>query len=73
MEHLSPAQLQTILNSQEGKKLLEILQKDSGTALQKAAAAAKSGDYAQVQALLKPVLEGTNAADLAQRLQRKLG
>ena len=72
MEHLTQAQLQAILASPEGKQLLALLQKDSGAAFQKAADAARAGDYARVQALLKPVL-GAEGQQLAQDLEKRFG
>lgn len=72
MEHLSQARLQAILGSAEGQKLLTLLQKDSGQAFQKAAEAAKAGDYARAQSILKPLL-GEDARKLADQLGEKLG
>ena len=73
MEHLTPAQLQALLGAPETKQLMAMLQKNSGTALQQAAAAAKRGDTAQVQALLKQSLTGSEAETLAKALEQRLG
>ena len=73
MEPLSQAQLRAILGSQEAKALIALLQADGGKKVQQAAAAAKAGDYAAVQNILKPILEGGQGEALARRLQKKLG
>ena len=73
MEPLSQAQLQAILGSQEAQALIALLQADGGQKVQQAAAAAKAGDYAAVQNILKPMLEGGQGEALARRLQKKLG
>lgn len=72
MEHLNQAQLQALFGSKEGRALLTLLQKNSGQTLQKAAEAARAGDYAQAQALLQPLL-GEDVRKLAGELGAKLG
>ena len=73
MEQISPAQLLAKLNSPEGKKLLALMQKDGGSALSKAAAAANAGNYSQVQAILSPILSGTEAEKLAKTIYEQFG
>lgn len=73
MEPLSQAQLQAILGSQEAKALISLLQADGGQKVRQAAAAAKAGDYAAVQNILKPILEGGQGEALARQLQERLG
>ena len=65
MRNIDPVQL---LKSPEGQKLLQLMQKDGGAALRKAAAAAKNGDHAAVKASLEPLLQGTDAQSLAEKL-----
>ena len=73
MEHLTNGQLQALLGAPESKKLLELLQSSSGSALQRAAEAAKAGDYATAQRILQPALGSANVEDLAQQLKKRLG
>ena len=73
MNQFTTAQLLEKLNTSEGRKLLALMQKDGGAAFSKAAAAAKSGNYSQAQAILAPLLEGTEACDLAKSLGANLG
>jgi len=61
------------LNTPDGKRLLELMNKDGGAAFVKAAAAAKSGDYRQAINLISPVINGTDAAALAQKMANKDG
>ena len=56
------------LNTPEGKKLLAIMKKDGGSAFQQAASAVKNGDYEKARRILQPVLENTDASELAKTL-----
>lgn len=73
MDQITAAQLLEKLNTPEGKKLLSLMQKDGGTAFSKAAAAAKAGKYSEAQTELAPLLNGTDAGNLAKELGKKLG
>ena len=73
MYQFTAAELWEKLNTPEGKKLMSLMQKDGGTAFLKAAAAAKAGNYSEAQAVLAPLLDGTEAEDLAKELGQKLG
>lgn len=65
--------LMKLLSSAEGKSLLSIMQRGNSEIIAKAAAAARSGDYSQVQELLGPLINGTEAQKLAERLDSRFG
>ena len=73
LEKLTQAQLQSILGSTEGQRLMELLRSQSSQTLEQAAQAAKTGNYAAVQQFLNPLLKGTDAAVLAQTLNNQFG
>ena len=53
MEHLTEQQLRALLGAPESRKLLQMLQASGSDTLARAAAAARAGNYAQVEQLLK--------------------
>ena len=63
---LNETQLHAILATENGKKLLFLLQKTDPNALREAARAAKAGDYPTVQRILGPFLQSPEAAALFQ-------
>ena len=69
----TPEQVNAVLGSQEGKKLLTLLNRDGGALLRKAAEAVRSGDYSGAQALLSPLMQTPEAAELVQRINEKQG
>lgn len=69
----TPAQVQAVLGSQEGQRLLALLNKDGGALLRKAAEAVKSGDYTAAQTLLTPVMQTPEATQLVQQINEKQG
>lgn len=73
MEQLDLEAVKKLINSRNGKALMALLQKDGGAAFQNAAAAAGSGDYGKARQILEPLLNGTNARDLAEKLGEKYG
>ena len=54
---LDEGQLRSILATENGRKLLLLLQKTDPAALRDAAKAAKAGDYVAVQRILGPFLQ----------------
>ena len=68
MEQQNFADIIRGLNTPEGKKLLAIMKKDGGSAFVQAAAAVKNGDYEGAKKILEPVLENTEAPELAKIL-----
>ena len=67
----SPEQVKRVLGSKEGKQLLQMLNRDGGSALRQAATAARTGDYETVKRLLEPVMQTPEAAGLVEKLNRK--
>ena len=68
MEQQNISEIINKLNTPEGKQLLSLMKKDGGAAFSKAAAAVQSGDYSNAQKFLAPLLENTEAADLARKI-----
>ena len=68
MEQFDITNFLSKLNTPEGKSLIELMQKDGGTAFLKAAAAAKHGDYNEAKNILEPLLSGTKAEQLARKI-----
>lgn len=58
---LDEGQLRSILATENGRKLLLLLQKTDPAALRDAAKAAKAGDYVAVQRILGPFLQSPEA------------
>ncbi len=65
--------LMKLLSTAEGKRLLSMMQSGNRETISKAAAAARSGNYSQVQELLGPLINGTEAQKLAERLDSRFG
>lgn len=59
-----------VLGSQEGQRLLSMLQQDDGT-LQQALKAYRSGDTETVKALLQPLAQTPEAEALLQKINQK--
>lgn len=66
----TPEQIRKVLGSDEGKRLLEILNRDGGAALRQAAAAYQAGDSERVRQLMEPLMRAPEAAGLIERLNR---
>lgn len=73
MEKPTAKEIQAILNTQEGKRLLLALQADGGTALSQAAALIKGGSADQAMALLEPMLNTPKTKALIDQIQQKIG
>lgn len=67
----SPADVQKVLGSEEGKQLLKLLNQDGGQALRQAASLLKSGNLAQAQQLLSPIMQSEEAAKLVEKINKK--
>ena len=65
---VSEAQIQQVLGSPEGRKLLSLLQKNGGSTLQTALSAAKNGDSAGAQQAMEQLLSSGEAASLLRRM-----
>lgn len=68
----SKEDLKRVLTSPEGQRLLAIL-RQSGSALDQAAASVRSGDYAAAQTLLEPMLRDPEAQKLVEKLKSGKG
>ncbi len=62
--------LRQVLGSQEGQRLLSMLQQDDGT-LQQALKAYRSGDTEKAKALLQPLAQTPEAEALLQKINQK--
>lgn len=67
-----PEQVKRLLSGAEGQALMKLLQADGGAGLRAASAAIQSGDMAGAQAALSPLLAGTDAEELAKRMEEQL-
>lgn len=68
----NPEQIRQVLTSPEGQALLRLLQSDGGAGIRAASAALQGGDMEAAKAALTPLLEGTDAEDLTQRIEAQL-
>ena len=67
-----PRALKSVMQSQDGKALLNMLSGGNSAALGQAARQAASGDTAALSAMLSRVLSSPQGAELVQRLESKL-
>lgn len=67
----TPGQLQSVLGTQEGKRLLQLLNRDGGKALRQAAAAARSGDYETAKRIMQPLVQTPEASALLEQIDRR--
>ena len=67
----SESDVKKVLTTPEGKKLLQLLNRDGGKTLQQAAQALKNGQSEAAQQLLKPLMESEAATELVQKLNRE--
>lgn len=67
----TPGQLQSVLGTQEGKKLLQLLNRDGGAALRQAAAAVKSGDYETAKRIMQPLVQTPEASELLEKIDQR--
>ena len=64
----SAEQIRQVLTSPEGKQLIALLNRDGGQQLRQAAEAFRRGDMAQVQALMQPLTQDREAAELLKKI-----
>ncbi len=67
----SEQQARQVLGSPEGQKLLQLLSRDGGEALRKAAQAMRTGDYQSAQAILGPLMQSPQAQQLIAQLNER--
>lgn len=65
--------IKALLSSPEGKRLMELLSADGGKTLREAGSALKSGDEAQAQARMAPLLQNSEVQKLLNSLGKSLG
>lgn len=63
--------IKKVLESAEGQKLIQILNRDGGNALRQAAAALQRGDLESAKQVLSPVMESEEASQLVDKLNRR--
>lgn len=64
----SEAEVRAVLGSQEGRQLIELLNRDGGAALRRAAESVKGGDMAAAKAAIAPLLQTQQARELMQSI-----
>ncbi len=70
-KNLSEQDLKGLLQSDAGKQLLSLLNKDGGAALRQAASAISSGQYQKAYEAIAPMMESKEAAPLIEQLNKK--
>ncbi len=69
----NPAMLQSLMNSRDGQKLMQMLtQGDRGASLQQAVNAAMRGDTSGMVALMNRVTQSQSGAELVQRISKNV-
>lgn len=66
-------EVNAIVQTEEARKLLQMLQKNGGSKLTQATDALRQGDLKQIAPLLKPLLDNPDAEILLQKISQKLG
>ena len=69
----TPEQIQSVLGTGEGQRLLQILSRDGGDALRKAAGLFKSGNPEEAKRVIEPLMKDPEAVRLAEEINRKQG
>lgn len=70
-KNFSEKDLKTLLQTDAGKQLLALLNKDGGAALRQAAAAIQSGQYQKAYETIAPFMENDQAAPLIRELNKQ--
>ena len=65
-------EVNTVLQTEEVKKLLQLLKKDGGAGFTQASEALKRVDLRKIAPLLKPLLDNPDAEMLMQKISQKL-
>ena len=69
----SPEQIRSVLGTGEGQRLLQLLNRDGGAALRKAAELVKAGDMEGAKRVMEPLMRDPETAGLAEEIRRKQG
>lgn len=67
----SMEQIRQLLQTQEGQRLMQLLNQDGGAAMRQAADSARAGDFEAVKRQLGPLLNSEEAAQLLQKISQK--
>lgn len=67
-----PSAVQQIFNSQDGKKLLQLLTVQNGSSLEQAAQQASQGNTADMMQRLSQIMHSPEGAALIQRIRQKV-
>lgn len=70
---LSKKNLQKLISSPEGKRLMELLSADGGKTLQQASAALKKGNETEAQKTIAPMLKNPEVQKLMCALEKLMG
>jgi len=69
----NPAMLRSLMQSQDGQKLMRMLtQMDHGVGLQRAVQAASAGDTAQMVRMVQGIMQSPDGAALVERINRAM-
>ncbi len=66
-------QLQRLLKSKEGQRLMSLLSGDGGTALEQAGQALRRGDRQAIKSILGPMVENREVQRLLASLEKQMG
>lgn len=69
--HFSEADVKKALTSPEGKKLLQLLNRDGGKRLREAAEALKDGRQEDAQAILSPIMESREVSEVIRKINQE--
>ncbi len=70
-KNINEKDLKVLLQSDAGKQLLALLNKDGGIALRQAASAIQSGQYQKAYEAVAPMMNNQEAAALIDQLNKK--
>ena len=69
----NPAMLQSLMQSKDGQRLIQMLtQRDQGSGLKKAAQAASAGDTAQMVQMVQQIMKSPDGAALVERINQAM-
>lgn len=69
---MNKEKLSSVLNSEDGRKLISILSRDGGAALKKAANAISAGNSEEAKRVLEPLMNQPEAQHLVDELNKKV-
>lgn len=66
----TPDQIRRVLQTGEGKQLLQLLNRDGGAKLRQAAEAVQKGELEKARQLMEPMMRNPEAAELVGKISR---